>query len=139
MAAGEVADAVIAASEGQADALWRLRESRPEAERREGGAAKHDIAVAVADMPGFIERTIPIVEAAFPGARVLAFGHLGDGNVHFNVRPPIGENGPGWLDRHMDAVNRLVHDLVARSEEHTSELQSLMRISYAVFCLKNKQ
>src|SRR3546814_3945365 len=83
----------------------------------EGGAAKHDIAVAVADMPGFIERTIPIVEAAFPGARVLAFGHLGDGNVHFNVRPPIGEN---------------------RSEEHTSELQSLMRISYAVFCLKKK-
>src|SRR3546814_13988814 len=86
----------------------------------EGGAAKHDIAVAVANMPGFIERTIPIVEAAFPGARVLAFGRLGDGNVHFNVRPPIGENGPGWLDRHMDAVNRLVHDLVAaagRSEE----------------------
>src|SRR3546814_2390286 len=84
MAAGEVADAVIAASDAQADALWRLRESLPEAERREGGAAKHDIAVAVADMPGFIERTIPIVEAAFPGARVLAFGHLGDGNVHFN-------------------------------------------------------
>src|SRR3546814_1869025 len=127
MAAGEVADAVLAASDAQADALWRLRESLPEAERREGGAAKHDIAVAVADMPGFVERTIPIVEAAFPGARVLAFGHLGDGNVHFNVRSPIGENGPGWLDRHMDAVKRLVHDLVASSEEQKSEIQAQRR------------
>src|SRR3546814_16776595 len=74
MAAGEVADAVIAASDAQADALWRLRESLPEAERREGGAAKHDIAVAVTALPGFLARTIPFVDAAFPGGRVRPRG-----------------------------------------------------------------
>lgn len=112
MDAGEVADAVIAASAAQASALWQLRETLPEAERRDGAAAKHDIAVAVADMPEFILRTTPQVEAAFSGARVLAFGHLGDGNVHFNVRPPLGDKGIGWLDANMSAVNRFVHDAV---------------------------
>jgi FAD/FMN-containing dehydrogenase len=111
--AGEIADAVVAATEAQASALWLLRESLPEAERREGAAAKHDIAVAVADMPIFIEKTSPAVEAAFPGARVLAFGHLGDGNVHFNVRPPLGGGASKWLDTHMEAINRFVHDAVA--------------------------
>src|SRR3546814_4235392 len=62
-------------------------------------------------MPAFILRTTPEVEAAFPGARVLAFGHLGDGNVHFNVRPPLGDGGE-WLGRHIDAINRFVHDAV---------------------------
>jgi len=113
MEAGRVADAVIAMNEAQADALWLIRESLPEAERREGGAAKHDIAVAVSDMPDFILNTIPKVEQAFAGSRVLAFGHLGDGNVHFNVRPPSGADGPQWLDRNMDAVNAFVHDAVA--------------------------
>lgn len=112
MAAGEVADATIAESEAQAESLWLLRESLPEAERREGGAAKHDIAVAVADMPAFIVRTAPEVESAFPGSRVLAFGHLGDGNVHFNVRAPVGEDGGEWLKRNMAAINRFVDDAV---------------------------
>lgn len=112
MEAGEAADAVIAASDAQADALWKVREGVPEAERLDGGAAKHDIAVPVADMPAFIREMTPVVEAAFPGARVLAFGHLGDGNIHFNVRPPLGQGNAAWLDAHMDAVNRLVHDSV---------------------------
>lgn len=109
--AGEIADAVIAQSAAQAEAFWLLRESMSEAERREGPAAKHDVAVTVGDMPAFILRTTPEVEAAFPGARVLAFGHLGDGNVHFNVRPPLGDGGE-WLGRHIDAINRFVHDAV---------------------------
>ncbi len=113
ISSGDVADATIAASDAQATALWLLREALPEAERREGGAAKHDIAVAVADMPGFIMRTSREVEAAFPGSRVLAFGHLGDGNIHFNVRPPLGGDGSAWLDRHLEEVNRFVHDAVA--------------------------
>src|SRR3546814_14495981 len=62
-------------------------------------------------MPAFILRTSPEGEAACPGARVLAFGHLGDGNVHFNVRPPLGDGGE-WLGRHIDAINRFVHDAV---------------------------
>jgi FAD/FMN-containing dehydrogenase len=91
---------VIASSEAQAEALWKLRETLPEAERVDGLAAKHDVSVAVAAMPGFILDATTSVEAAFPGTRVLAFGHLGDGNVHFNVRPPAAPTrAPGWRAR----------------------------------------
>ncbi|MEH3108290.1 MAG: FAD-binding oxidoreductase [Sphingomonas fennica] len=107
--AGLVADAVVAASEAQAEALWRLRESISEAERVDGAAAKHDVSVPVGRMPAFLESGRAAVERAFPGARVLAFGHLGDGNVHFNVRPPLGDDG--WLAAQGAAASRLVHDL----------------------------
>jgi len=88
--AGEIADAVVAASDSQRAALWGLREDLPEAERRDGQALKHDISVPVAAMPAFLDQVAPAVEARWPGTSVLAFGHLGDGNVHFNVRPPDG-------------------------------------------------
>ena len=109
---GIVADAVVAASEAQAEALWKLRESISEAERADGLAAKHDVAVPVSAMPGFILSAKDAVEARFAGVRVIAFGHLGDGNVHFNVRPPA-DAGPGaaWLDTQGDAVSAFVHDL----------------------------
>ena len=110
-AAGEVEDATIAASSAQAAALWRIREELPEAERRDGVAAHHDIAVAVASMPDFAVAAAARVEADFPGARVLAFGHLGDGNLHFNVRAPAVA-GPAWLAAHGDRVTALVYDLV---------------------------
>jgi len=114
IAAGEVADATIAASQAQVAALWRLREELPEAERLEGPAAKHDIAVPVAAMPGFALAATARVEADFPGARVLAFGHLGDGNLHFNVRAPLGspEQAAAWLAPRRAAIAALVHDLV---------------------------
>ena len=111
-AAGEVEDASVAASAAQAGALWRLREELPEAERRDGPAVHHDIAVAVADMPGFALAATARVEAAFPGARVIAFGHLGDGNLHFNVRAPAGPEATGWLNPRRAAITALVHDLV---------------------------
>lgn len=111
MEAGGLADAVVARGAAQRQALWHLRESMSEAERIDGAAAKHDIAVPVADMPGFITRTAPLVEARFPGARVLAFGHLGDGNVHFNVRAPEGA-APDWLAANMTTINRFVHGAV---------------------------
>ncbi len=109
--AGEVSDATIAASGAQAAALWRIREELPEAERRDGPAAHHDISVAVAAMPGFAIDASAAVEGRFPGARVLAFGHLGDGNLHFNVRAPAAD-GAAWLARHGDAITALVYDLV---------------------------
>ena len=87
---GLVEDATIAASEAQAEAFWRLRDSISEAEKKDGPAAKHDISVAVAAMPRFMTEAAAAVEARFPGTRVNAFGHLGDGNVHFNVRAPAG-------------------------------------------------
>ncbi len=108
---GLVADATIAASEAQADALWRLRDSISEAEKKDGPAAKHDISVPVAAMADFIADAAPQVERRFPGTRVIAFGHLGDGNVHFNVRAPAGA-GSAWPDGDGAAVTAFVHDLV---------------------------
>ena len=111
LAAG-VEDAVMAQSAAQAAALWALRESLPEAERRDGPGVHHDIAVAVAAMPAFTMAATARVEAAFPGARVIAFGHLGDGNLHFNVRAPAGVDGGAWLAPRRAEITALVHDLV---------------------------
>lgn len=110
-AAGLVEDATVAASEAQAGGLWKLRESISEAERADGGAAKHDVSVPVSTMPGFILSARAEVERAFAGARVIAFGHLGDGNVHFNVRPPAEADRSAWLDGQGALVTRMVHDL----------------------------
>ena len=110
LVAGEIGDAVIAQSAAQAAALWQLRETLPEAERRDGFAVKHDIAVAVGAMPGFIASVTALVEAAWPGARVLAFGHLGDGNIHFNVRAPAGIDSRGWVEANGVAITRAVDD-----------------------------
>ncbi len=108
---GIVEDAAIAASEAQAEALWKLRESIAEAERHEGPAAKHDISVEVSAMPGFIVAAAAEVESRFPGVQVVAFGHLGDGNVHFNAVAPPGA-GEDWLAREAHEITRTVHDLV---------------------------
>lgn len=113
IAAGEVADAVVAQSGAQAAALWRIREDLPEAERRDGPALHHDIAVAVAALPDFAASASARVEGAFAGARVLAFGHLGDGNLHFNVRPPADADARNWVAANGGAVTALVFDLVA--------------------------
>lgn len=112
LAAGEAGDATIAATLAQGLALWRIREELPEAERRDGVAVHHDIAVAVAAAPVFLATASAAIEAEFPGARVLAFGHLGDGNLHFNVRAPAAD-GPAYLATHGRAITARVHDLVA--------------------------
>lgn len=111
---GIAADARIAASEAQAEELWRLRDSISEAEKRDGPAAKHDISVAVEAMTGFMTEAAAAVETRFPGTRVNAFGHLGDGNVHFNVRAPAGAP-PAWVEEEGQAVSRYVHDLVTEA------------------------
>ncbi|HEX8468415.1 MAG TPA: FAD-binding oxidoreductase [Allosphingosinicella sp.] len=128
-------DAVVASSEAQAAALWRLRESIAEAERLQGPSVKHDVSVPVSAMPAFIEDARAAVEARFEGARVVAFGHLGDGNVHFNVQPPPAAEAKAWLDAEAEAVTRLVHDRVGEaggsiSAEHgigQSKLDELAR------------
>jgi FAD/FMN-containing dehydrogenase len=106
-----IADAVIATNEAQAEAFWRIRDSISEAERAEGQTLAHDISVAVADMPRLIVDASAKVEQAFPGAMVSAFGHLGDGNVHFHVRAG-SRAAPDWYDSEGPAVSRLVDDLV---------------------------
>jgi FAD/FMN-containing dehydrogenase len=104
-------DAVIAASEAQAEAFWLLRESIAPAERARGQAMQHDISVPVERMPAFVEAAVPAIEAAWPGTEAVAFGHLGDGNVHFHVIAPAGA-APDWQDVDGKAISSQVHDLV---------------------------
>lgn len=111
--AGLVQDATVAASEAQAEALWKLRETISEAERVDGIAAKHDVSLPVSAMPRFLVDGASAVERRFPGVRVLAFGHLGDGNVHFNVRAPSGADDRAWFAAESAAISAFVHDLVA--------------------------
>ncbi|NNC73732.1 MAG: FAD-binding oxidoreductase [Sphingomonadaceae bacterium] len=112
LAAGLIGDAAVAASEAQAEAFWKLRDSISEAERHDGEATKHDVSVPVSAMPRFIDETTKAVEAEFAGARVIAFGHLGDGNVHFNVRGPAGADSDRWFIERGGAVSAFVHDRV---------------------------
>ncbi len=110
---GLVSDATIAASAGQARGLWRLREAVPEAERHEGASIKHDVAVPVSRVADFMAEATAAVEARLPGVRPVPFGHLGDGNIHFNLSQPVGADAAAFLAE-WDAMNRLVHDIVAR-------------------------
>ena len=108
---GIISDAVLAASEGQAEAFWKLRDSISEAERAEGQTLAHDISVPVADMPRFIIDAAAKVERAFPGVVATGFGHLGDGNIHFHVRAG-SHAAPGWYDTEGEKITRFVDDLV---------------------------
>lgn len=112
MEAGLLRDATIASSEAQAEAFWKIRESISEAERAHGPAMQHDISVPVEDMPRFIRDASAEVERAFPGVWVNAYGHLGDGNVHFHVRAPGSGAAPDWRATTGKAASRMVYDLV---------------------------
>lgn len=112
LADGLVADATIAASEREADAFWRLRDSLSDAERARGPAAQHDIAVPVEAMPRFMIEAAAACEARFPGTGASGFGHLGDGNIHFHVRAPAGVDRARWYAADAPAISRFVHDLV---------------------------
>ncbi len=109
---GIIADAVIAESLDQANAMWRIRESLPEAQKHEGGSIKHDISVPVSRVPEFIARAMAEVQKAYPDARPCPFGHVGDGNVHFNVSQPKSMDKDAYLAE-WQTMNRIVHDLVA--------------------------
>jgi D-lactate dehydrogenase (cytochrome) len=109
---GVARDAVTATSESQRESLWRLRETIPEAQRHEGVSLKHDISVEPAKLPHFIDQGRALLARIAPGARLVAYGHLGDGNLHFNLSAPAGDDGLE-LQKSVDAIRRGVHDLVA--------------------------
>ncbi|WP_404334111.1 FAD-binding oxidoreductase [Sphingomonas sp. MMS12-HWE2-04] len=109
---GLARDVVIAASEAQAEAFWRIRHSISEAERAAGPALQHDISVPVEDMPRFMIEGGAAAEARFPGTRTVAYGHLGDGNVHFHVRAPRGADAERWYAEEGATISGFVHDLV---------------------------
>jgi FAD/FMN-containing dehydrogenase len=110
---GFIADAAIAGSIEQSHAMWHVRESIPLAQAEEGLNVKHDIALAVSRIAAFVEATDAALAAAFPGVALIDFGHLGDGNLHYNVQAPAGASAGEFLARHEKAVNAIVYDAVA--------------------------
>ena len=110
---GIVADAVIAANLDQRNAFWKLREVVSPAQKPEGGSIKHDISVPVAAVPAFLAEADAAVEKLIPGARPFAFGHLGDGNIHYNVSQPVGADTGKYLARWHE-MNDEVHAVVAK-------------------------
>ncbi len=112
--AGLVEDATIAANEAQAEQFWLIRDEVSPAERALGPAMQHDISVPVARMADFVAAAVPQVEQRFPGTRAVAFGHLGDGNVHFHVLAPPGAVRGTWEAGDGKAISAYVHDLVTQ-------------------------
>jgi FAD/FMN-containing dehydrogenase len=111
---GTVDDAVIAESEAQRAALWKLREEHAEAQKREGASVKNDVSVPVSRVPELIRRATAACEALIPGIRVVPFGHMGDGNIHFNLVQPADWDAARFLAQDhaiMDTVNAVVRDL----------------------------
>jgi len=109
--AGVLSDAAIAASIAQGDAFWKLRESMSDAQKPEGGSIKHDISVPVASIPEFIHLADKAVASVSPDARVVCFGHMGDGNLHYNVSQPEGGDTAAFLALYPE-MNHAVHDVV---------------------------
>ena len=108
---GVIHDAVVASSVAQSAGLWQLREHIPLAQAKAGKNIKHDISLPVSLIADFIAATGPLLDAAFPGCQLVCFGHLGDGNLHYNVAPPPGISNDDFL-ANQDKVNRVVYDSV---------------------------
>jgi FAD/FMN-containing dehydrogenase len=106
-----IEDAAIAASLDQRENFWKLRELLPEAQRHEGGSIKHDVSVPIGDIPVFLEEVFRAVSLAIPGARLVPFGHVGDGNIHCNVSQPVGADKQTFLAR-WDEINAIVYEIV---------------------------
>lgn len=122
-----VSDAVVASSQAQAKDLWALRERMSEVQKLEGGSIKHDVSVPVSAIPVFLDKAIAAVTAAIPGIRPVPFGHIGDGNIHFNLSQPTGMEKQAFLDE-WERMNRIVHDLVHELDGSISAEHGIGRI-----------
>jgi FAD/FMN-containing dehydrogenase len=139
MEAGLVQDATLASSEAQAKQLWFIREAIVEAQKYEGGSIKHDISIPVSSVGTFIAQAIEATERTIPGARPVPFGHVGDGNIHFNVNQPVGADTEAYLAQ-WDTLNTVIHDIVLSmdgsiSAEHgigTFKREELQRVKSPV-------
>ncbi|MCR5881683.1 FAD-binding oxidoreductase [Rhizobacter sp. J219] len=112
MEAGVITDAAVAESLEQSRSMWHLRESIPLAQPEEGPNIKHDISLPVSSIPEFVAKTDAALQAAHPGTRSVNFGHLGDGNLHYNLQAPLGVDGAEFLRLHEPSVNTIVYDAV---------------------------
>lgn len=126
-------DAVVASSIAQSKALWNLREHIPLAQADEGKNIKHDVSLPIAKIADFIRETDAALQAAFPGTRMVTFGHLGDGNLHYNVSPSEGESGDALLEK-QDAINQIVHDSVHRFHGSISAEHGLGALKRDAIC-----
>mgnify|MGYP002397649480 CR=1 FL=1 len=124
---GLATDAVVASSLAQRQAFWRLREEISDAQRHEGGSIKHDVSVAIGSIPEFVARAGAVVENICPGARPVIFGHLGDGNVHYNVTQPPGMDKAAYLDL-WEVMNGKIHELVTGMEGSISAEHGIGRM-----------
>jgi FAD/FMN-containing dehydrogenase len=124
---GVIEDATIAATLEQREAFWFLREFLPEAQRHEGGSIKHDISVPIGAAPAFLARAREAAEAFMPGIRVLPFGHLGDGNIHFNISQPLGADTAAFLAQ-WEAMNEVVHGIVEQFQGSISAEHGIGRL-----------
>jgi len=114
LSSGSIGDARVAASQSQRAALWQLREQMSDVQKHEGGSIKHDVSLPIARVPEFLDRAAKIVEDICPGARPVPFGHLGDGNVHYNVSQPPEMDKAQFLalwENMADAVHGLVGEM----------------------------
>ena len=107
-----ISDAVIAESIAQAKALWHIRESIPLAQVQEGPNIKHDISLPISKIPAFCEVTDALLRGAISGVRLVNFGHLGDGNLHYNVQCPVGADAAAFMRDHEAHINKIVYDSV---------------------------
>ena len=114
MEVGDILDGVVAQTGPQREALWRLRETIPEAERRAGGSVKHDISVRISAIPRFLAEAERRLDAVGPH-RLSVFGHLGDGNLHYNVRPPPDAAPAEFMAGPAGRFTEVVHDLAVQS------------------------
>ncbi|WEX78215.1 FAD-binding oxidoreductase [Sinorhizobium numidicum] len=110
---GLIENAVIATSEAKCKALWHMRESMSPAQKPEGGSIKHDVSVPVSSIPAFMAEADAAVMTAIPGARICAFGHVGDGNIHYNISQPVGADKQAFLGRWRE-INAIVHAIVLK-------------------------
>jgi FAD/FMN-containing dehydrogenase len=125
---GLVLDATLAQSIAQRQALWRLRESVPEAQRHEGASIKHDVSVPVSSLPAFLERASAAVARVAPRARLVAYGHVGDGNLHFNLSEPEGGRDRDAFVALQASINDAVHDCVREFEGSISAEHGIGRL-----------
>lgn len=125
--AGLITDAAIAQNEAQRAAFWKVREEQSAAQKPEGGGWKHDVSVPVSRIADFLEEATAAVERFEPGARVSAFGHVGDGNLHYDVLCPPGGDLKAFLGRWAQG-SEVVHDIVARYHGSISAEHGLGRL-----------
>jgi FAD/FMN-containing dehydrogenase len=124
---GLIVDAAIAQNETQTRDFWKLREEQSAAQKPEGGGWKHDVSVPVSRIADFLDEATAAVERFEPGARVSAFGHVGDGNMHYDILCPAGGDLKAFLGR-WEAGSQVVHDIVARYDGSISAEHGLGRL-----------